>query len=83
MQKEIALEVVSSSQIYAIGHDPDTSTLAIQFKDWKRKTGGSIYHYENFSEEKFQEFKNAASIGIFFKENIKSKVDEHPYTKIE
>lgn len=83
MQKQIALDSVDSSQIHAIGHDPETNTLAIQFKDWKTKSGGSIYHYQNFSSEKFQEFKQAESIGIFFKENIKNETVEHPYIKIE
>jgi len=83
MQKNIAMDSVNSSQIFGIGHDAETNTLAVQFKDFKTKEGGSIYHYQNFSAEKFDEFKSAESIGIFFKENIKNKSVDHPFTKIE
>lgn len=83
MSKEIALDSVESSQIHAIGHDPETNTLAVQFKDYKNKCGGSIYHYKNFSAEKFEEFKSAESVGVFFKANIKNETVEHPFTKIE
>ena len=47
----IALSPVKSSQIAAIGHDPITNTMAIQFAS---KTGaGSVYHYEGFDVKAF------------------------------
>lgn len=77
---EIALTPVESSQLAAIGHDPETNTLAIQFKS---KTGtGSIYHYENFTAEQFNEFKSSESLGSYFKRNIKPEVDKFPYVKV-
>ena len=40
---------VTSSQIHSIGHDPETQTLRIQFKDRTNKKGetipGGVYEY--------------------------------------
>lgn len=47
----IAMTTVESSQIHAIGHDPQTNTLAIQFKS--KSGAGSVYHYQNFTPELF------------------------------
>lgn len=77
----IELEVVESSQINAIGHDPETNTLAIQFKSFRGDVL-STYHYANFSEEKFAEFKGAESIGRYFGKHIKPEVEAHPYVKV-
>lgn len=76
----IPLTPVTSSQIHAIGHDPETNTLAIQFK---AKNGeGSIYHYSNFTPEQFAEFKGAESIGSHFKRVIKPADDVFPFVKV-
>lgn len=76
----IPLTPVDSSQIAAIGHDPETNTLAIQFKN---KSGLSDpYYYANFPAEKFEEFRKADSLGSFFGKNIKHATDVHPFTKI-
>ena len=78
---KIALTEVESSQIHAIGHAPETNTLAVQFKS---KGGpGNVYHYANVDAEKFGRFRNADSIGRFFGAEIKPYVDAHPFTKIE
>jgi hypothetical protein len=74
---EIPLTPVTSGKIEAIGHDPETNTLAIKFKP-----SGSIYHYKNFTREKFVEFATAASLGSYFYKNIKPETIRHPYTKI-
>lgn len=76
----IKLTPVKSSQIYAAGHDPDTKTLALQFKG---KNGpGSVYHYPNMSAEKYADFLKAPSLGKFFAAHIKGHKD-HPHTKLE
>lgn len=77
----IALTPVESSQLAAIGHDPETGTLAIQFKG-RGDAPGSIYHYENFTAEQFEQFKNAESVGSHFYKNIKPFAEKFPYTKI-
>lgn len=76
----IALSPVKSSQIHAIGHDPATSIMHIQFKG--AAGPGSTYAYENVSLEQFAAFKGAESIGHHFGAHFK-KNDAHPYTKIE
>jgi len=68
----IKLAPVDSSQIEAIGHDPETNTLAIKFK------GGGVYHYANVSEEVFHEFSGEK---LAADEKVKHSVGErakHP-----
>lgn len=77
---DIALDPVESSQIAAIGHDPATNRLAIQFKS--KKGPGSIYQYQNFTAEDFAEFKGAESLGAHFGQHIKPATEKHPFTKI-
>jgi len=76
----IALDPVESSQIHAVGFDPATGVLAIQFKN---KSGpGNVYHYANFSQSQYNDFVAAESIGKYFGQNIKGNPD-HPHQKIE
>ena len=79
---DIALDSVESSQITAIGHDPESNTLAIQFKNWKGEPA-SLYHYSNFTAEDFAAFKAAESIGKHFGQFIKPETVKYPYVKIE
>lgn len=65
---------VKSSQISAIGHEPSTKTLGVQFK------GGGEYHYFNVSEAQHAALMKAESIGSHFGRFIKSK---HEYRRIE
>lgn len=74
----IATEPVISSQIAAIGHDPQSNTLVVRFPA-NRKGISSVYHYTNFTAEHFQEFKSAESKGSHFIRNIKSCADQFPY----
>lgn len=76
----IALTPVSSSQIHAIGHCPDTNTLAVQFKSGSGT--GSTYHYENINSDQFAEFQKAESVGAHFGKMIKPHSDKHPYKKV-
>ena len=77
----IDLIPVDSSQISHVGHDAETNTLAIQFKS---KGGpGSVYHYQNVDAKKFEALLGADSIWRHFGTEIKAKVDDHPFTKIE
>lgn len=76
----IPLTAVESSQIAAIGHDPATNRLAIQFKS---KSGpGNVYEYANFTAEQFAAFKGAESIGRHFGQHIKPAAEAHPFTKM-
>lgn len=78
----IEMQKVESSQIHAIGHDPNTNTLAIRFKRFNGEPS-SLYHYANFTAEQFESFRNAESIGKHFGAHIKNAVEAHPYTQIE
>ena len=76
---------VESSQMDAIGYDPDTKILAIRFKA-SRKTPdkpGSLYHYNNVTSQMFGDFSKAESKGKFFGAHIKPETVKHPYKKIE
>lgn len=61
------MQSVKSSQIEALGHDPETNTLHVRF------TGGAHYHYDGVDTGTFEAFKNAPSVGSHFYKNIKGK----------
>ena len=82
MNKHIALTPVESSQIAAIGHRPETNTLAIQFAPRRDGMPGSVYHYENFTAEDFDAFKKSDSIGSHFGQHIKPNATKHPCTRV-
>lgn len=73
----IELNPVDSSQIKAIGHDPNTNTLAVQFHS------GQTYHYDNVDAVKFQALRDAPSVGKHLHQHIRSNPDKHPFEKIE
>lgn len=77
----IALQDVDSSQINAVGYDPGTQTLAIQFKGWKGELGAT-YHYTNVTPEDFAAFKGAESLGRHFGRYVKPFPEKFPYTKV-
>ena len=63
---------VDSSNIEAVGYDPDSKTLGVRFKD------GGIYHYEGVSPEKHQALLESKSAGSHFHQHIKP---HHKHTK--
>lgn len=77
----ITMDSVESSQIESLGHDPLTSTLAIQFKS-KKTSPGSIHHYANVDATAYEALKTAESIGSHFAKQIKAFPDKHPSTRI-
>lgn len=81
----IPLQAVTSSQIAAIGHDPETKTLAVRFyRGYGRdQRPGSLYHYANVDAETFTAFRDADSKGRFFGTHIKPQADKFPFTKVE
>lgn len=64
--------ISGSSQIAAVGHDPDTNTLAVQFRS------GQTYHYHDVPEEKFHGLQKAESAGKYLNAHIKGA---HTFTK--
>lgn len=82
MNKMIPLISVESSQMEAIGHDPDTNTLAIRFKGHGGRPG-SLYHYQNVTADDFAAFQSAESKGSHFIRNIKPHTDKYPFARID
>lgn len=58
-------EPVSSSNIESIGHDSNSNTLEIEFKN------GTVYQYFDVQERVFMELKNASSVGGYLAQYIK------------
>lgn len=56
---------ITSSNIAAIGHDPATNTLHVQFKD------GPTWKYDGVTPEQHAALIGADSIGSHFHKNIK------------
>ena len=77
----VKLIEVQSKQIHALGFDPETSTLAVRFKNWKGEVT-SLYHY-TAPQEQFDALMSAESKGGYFNKNIKPFPDKYPFTKIE
>ncbi len=68
----ISLQRVQSSQVAAVGYDPETKTLAVQFKS--KATGETpvpVYHYPGVTIETHDEFIRADSVGTYFGAKIK------------
>jgi len=79
---QIAMDAVESPQIHSIGHDAETQTLAIRFKN-KYGAPAGLYHYRNFTTDDLSQFKGAESIGSHFYKNIKPLKEKFPYECIE
>ncbi|MFM0432328.1 KTSC domain-containing protein [Paraburkholderia aspalathi] len=78
-QNHITLDSIVSSQIGAIGHDPLTNTLAMQFK---AKKDAPVYHYANVDAAMFEALKTAESVGKHFATHIKAFPLQYPSKRI-
>ena len=65
---------VQSSIIFAIGYDPETRTMEIDFKT------GAVYQYEQVPPELHKDFMESSSKGTFFHFNFKK--GKFPYKKL-
>lgn len=85
MSARIQMQDVESSQIHSIGHDPETNTLAVRFyRGYGRdQKPAALYHYDNFTAEDFEKFRDAESKGRHFKEHIRNETEKYPYRLIE
>jgi len=63
---------VTSTNVIAVGYDPNTLTLEVEFKD------GAVYQYFDVPETVYQELMRAGSIGQFMHANIRNN---YRYTK--
>lgn len=74
---------VQSSQIKAIGYDPATLKLEIEFQCRSDQTLGAVYEYDNVTPEVHEGFfKPDVSIGRYFHATIKNNPKAYPYKRI-
>jgi len=66
---EPEMVMVSSSNVEAIGYNPETREL------WVRFIGGSTYVYSEVDERTHEELVNAPSIGSYLNRAIKGTFD--------
>lgn len=64
---------VASSNISAIGYDPSSETLEVEFNS------GAVYQYTGVSQGEYDGFIGADSKGKYFAANIKNR---HSFTKL-
>lgn len=62
-----------SSNIAGHGHDPETSTLLIQFKN------GAVHKYEGVTAEDYAALAGAESVGKHFYAEIRGKFSSSRY----
>jgi KTSC domain len=58
---------VTSSNIESIGYDPSTQTLEVKFKS------GGTYSYPGVSQQEYDDFEGASSLGSHFHSKIRNK----------
>lgn len=73
---------VHSSQIHAIGYDPATKKMQIEFLDYKTKQPGNVYEYSNVDAQTHADLVNAESIGRAFGQGIKKDPKRWPHRKL-
>lgn len=72
------LIAVKSSNVKAIGYDPRTSYLYIQFLPESKAQRGDLYRYKGVNEDVFRRFERAPSKGVFVWSNVR---DKYSYSK--
>lgn len=77
----IPLVPVVSSQLAAVGYDPQTSTLAVEFKGYGDKPG-SVYHYADVDQDTWAALNAAPSFNSEFIKRVKKDPERFPYTKL-
>ena len=61
---KVKLQNVESSNLEAIGHDEESKTLVIKFKN------GAVYSYSDVPAEILEDTLTSSSAGAFFSKNI-------------
>lgn len=70
----IPLHAVNSKRLTALGYDPATQTLAVEFPG-KPGEDPKVYHYFGFPPEQYAELEKAESKGSFFEGHIRNVYD--------
>ena len=56
---------VKSSNVFAVGYDPESSVLEVEFK------GGSVYRYSGVPQALYEKVMTSDSVGSFLSQNVK------------
>lgn len=72
---------VKSSQIFAVGYDPATKKMQVEFHA-KGDKHRSVYEYDNIEPHHHEALVGAESIGTHFGKHIRGNTDKHPYRRI-
>ncbi len=73
---KIEMVQVQSSNVHAIGYDPERKTLLVQF------AAGRTYEYQNVTAEIYRMLTQADSVGSAFNDLIRSNPHKHPYRRV-
>jgi hypothetical protein len=77
---------VKSSQLAAIGYDPISQTLEVEFTPTRKQEAadhpGSIYQYSNVAPGDAARLEEAESVGSHFIKIIKADPERFPFKKI-
>jgi hypothetical protein len=66
------IEVDGSSNVQAIGYEPDSRTLYVRFKPTKKgRRFGDLYRYNKVPEGVWKRFEKAPSKGTFIWEHVR------------
>ncbi len=79
---------VASSLLKSIAYSPETHTLEIEFRPKKDGENGKVYRYADVSQEVYDKFLAAESLGKHFLREIKpahncTRVEEKPDAESE
>jgi hypothetical protein len=69
----MVMQSVSSSNVAAVGHDPESGTLRVEFHS------GAVYEYAEVPDNKAAELIGASSVGRYLATNIKG---QYPARKV-
>lgn len=68
---------VKSTNLEAVGYDPASTTLTVQFK------GGKRWAYDGVPQDTYDALMQADSIGSYFHANIRNQFDAAPVAAAE
>jgi hypothetical protein len=72
----VELVPVQSTNLSAIGYEPDTMLMQIQFKN------GSLYAYQNVEPDTYQTLVTSPDPGRYFAEIIKPQRYKYVFTRV-
>lgn len=70
---QIPLEPVTSSNLRAIGYDPATETLEVEFTAKSPGGVGARWRYAAVPPAVFEQFRTAESVGSFFAREVRPR----------